>query len=141
MALDYALVIPGRASAEELWPRLYAPAHTPPKPRVRKGVWTADERERFGYIITLHRGRHGYYAIGDWLREPDEYLHVGFRQDRDHDWSAQQLAHNLLDLVQNVLDSGDEDLWLSFNGEELILERTRGQVRRLPAGFWNNVEE
>ena len=111
MALDYALIIPGRTTAEELWPRLYGTAHTPPEPSVRKGVWTADERERFGYIITLHRGRHGYYDLRDRLRKPEEYLHVGFRADKDQ--SPQRRARVLLALVQNVLDSGDEDLWLA----------------------------
>jgi hypothetical protein len=49
-------------------------------------------------------------------------------------------CHALLELVQNVLDSGNEDLWLSYSGETLILERTDGHLRRVPGGFWNNVE-
>jgi hypothetical protein len=38
-------------------------------------------------------------------------------------------------------DSGNEDLWLSYSGETLILERTDGPLRRVPGGFWNNVED
>jgi hypothetical protein len=41
------------------------------------------------------------------------------------DQSPQRLARIVLELVQNVLDSGDEDMWLSFNGEQLILIRRR----------------
>ena len=125
MAIEYALVVPGETSVEEMWRRLHE-AQT--EPTVRNGVWSADEWNTSGYLISVHRGFDGYFEVGDWIREFDQYLNVGFRENSDG--SPPVLARNLLGLVQRVLDSGDEDLWLSVNGEELILERVDGEVRR-----------
>ncbi|MDA0172607.1 SitI3 family protein [Solirubrobacter taibaiensis] len=136
MALQYTLVVLGPATPEQLWSRLHDAS---PEPTIDKGVLRADERDEVGYIVTVRRAQDGYYEYGDDLRTPRDYVRVGFRV-ADRDGSPPALARNLLGLVQNVLDSGDEDLWLDINGEELILERVGGEVRRVPAGFWNNVE-
>ncbi|MDA0172608.1 SitI3 family protein [Solirubrobacter taibaiensis] len=126
MALEYALIVPGGITPEAMWPRLYGERYTPPTPIIDDGLWTAEERERFGVLITLHRGEHGFYDVGDRVREPAEYLYVGFRAD----WEDLARAdRSVRELAQNVLDSGGEDLWLSLNGEELLLERIDGEVR------------
>src|SRR3954447_21317148 len=119
MALEYALVVVGRTSAERLRARLDVPENAP-------------------FTITSHRGEHGYFESEHWPLEPDRYLHVGFRADKGAD--PQRLARSLIDAVERALATGDEDMAFIQNGEVLVLERACGEIRRLPVGFWNNVD-
>ena len=135
MAIEYALVVPGRTS-----PRTWRPASAwnGATSSVSKGVWTADLRRDRGFILTLRRAKDGYFESDDWTLEPDKYLHVGFRADKAAD--PQVRDRNLLDMVERALATGDEDMAFIENGDVLVLERTGGEVRRLPVGFWNNVD-
>jgi hypothetical protein len=116
MALEYALIVVGRTSAEQMRARLDVPVSAP-------------------FSVTLHGGKHGYFESDDWALEPDKYLHVGFRAEKEAD--PQVLARNM---IERALATGDEDMAFIQNGEVLVLERTGGEVRRLPVGFWNNVD-
>ena|SRR5690349_11071778 len=135
MAIEYALVVPGRTSPEEMASRLGLERGDF---EVSKGVWTADLRRDRGFILTLRRAKDGYFESDDWTLEPDKYLHVGFRADKAA--PPQVRDRNLLDLVERALATGDEDMAFIENGEVLVLERAGGELRRVPVGFWNNVE-
>ena len=119
MAIEYALVVVGRTPVEQMRDRLDVPDDAP-------------------FSVTLHRGKRGYFESDDWTLEPDRYLRVGFRVDKEAD--PQFVARTLIDVVQRALATGDEDMAFIQNGDVLVLERTGGEVRRLPVGFWNNVD-
>jgi hypothetical protein len=135
MALEYALIVLGRTRPEDMVSRLGLERRDF---ELSKGVWTADLRRERGFILHLRSAKHGYFESDDWTLEPDKYLHVGFRADKEAD--PQFLARSLIDTVERALATGGEDMAFIQNGEVLVLERTGGEVRRLPVGFWNNVD-
>lgn len=135
MAIEYALVVLGRTSPEDMASRLGLERSDFER---SKGVWTADLRRERGFILILRSARRGYFESDDWTLEPDRYLHVGFRADKAAD--PQMRDRNLLGTVERALATGDEDMAFIQNGEVLVLERTGGEVRRLPVGFWNHVD-
>ena len=135
MAIEYALVVLGRSVPEDMASRLGLQRRDF---EISKGVWTADLRRERGFILILRSARHGYFESGDWRLEPDRYLYVGFRADKAAD--PQMRDRTLFATVERALGTGDEDMAFIQNGEVLVLERTGGEVRRLPVAFWNNVD-
>ncbi len=118
MALEYALIVVGRASVSEMRARLDVSADAP-----------------FG--VSLRRGKRGYFESGAWTLEPDTYLQVGFRVDKEAD--PRNVARSLVDVVERALAGGEEDIAFIQNGDVLVLERVGGEVRRLRVGFWDNL--
>ena len=121
MAIEYALVVLGHTSPEDMASRLGLPRRAF---AISKGVWTADLRRQRGFILYLRSAKDGYFECDEWRLEPDRYLYIGFRADKAAD--PQLRDRNLLETVECALATGDEDIAFIQNGEILVLERTGG---------------
>jgi hypothetical protein len=144
MALEYTLILSDAAAPQELLPRAFPEAAERPSFEVSHGVWLADLKERLGFLLNLRQGTRGYFeadAGGEalWTWEPERYLHVGFRLDKE--FPRGQAQRNLLAIVARLLATGAEDAALIFNGDTLLLRREAGRLVRCPAqGFWDSLD-
>jgi hypothetical protein len=137
MAVEYALTLAGETPINQVASRALPepderPIGTPP-------LLAADLYERYGFEITVLSGRHGYVDVaadrGRWEWEPDNYVSVDFRVDKDADqeWAVM----NVLSCVNRLLESGPEDAALALNGDLLLLTRIDGVVvKHNRAGWW-----
>lgn len=71
---------------------------------------------------------------GSWEWEPEPYVTVGFRLDKDADrnWAVS----NMMTVVRRVLGSGREDAVLVLNGDILLLARLDGAFARHHIDDW-----
>jgi hypothetical protein len=139
MAIEYGLTLGGDTNAQEVAERaLPVPAKSPPE---IAPVLSADLRESHGFAVTLLAMERGYIeaesddGLFEW--EPENYVAVGFRlnKDADREWAVL----NMLTIVWRVLATGDEDGALVLNGDLLVLSRLDGVlVKHHRDGWWNS---
>jgi hypothetical protein len=139
MALEYRLTVAGETPPADLAERaLPVPAESPAE---TAPVLRANLRESHGFTVTIRAGKNAYVSAesdrGLWEWEPETYVSVGFRVDKeaDHEWAVV----NMLSIVWRTLETGDEDAALVFNGDLLLLTRLDGVlVKHHRDGWWTS---
>jgi hypothetical protein len=140
MALEYRLVIVGEVPLDSILNRAFRSAANRPAVEVAGDVWIAkDVFTRLGFDLRWRHGTRGYFEAHPdgsvWIWEPPKYTGVAFRLDKFFDWET--AVANMRRIVSNLLASGPEDMALIFNGDQLLVLRERGQVKRFgPAREW-----
>jgi hypothetical protein len=136
MALEYRLTLAGDTPPEQVANRaLPVPAETDPE--IAPVLW-ADLTDSHGFSVTVRAGKHGYVEAeadqGVWEWEPDTYVSVGFRIDKnaDHEWAVV----NMLAIVRRALETGHEDAALVFNGDFILLTRIDGVLIKHRQDRW-----
>ncbi|MEV6850467.1 SitI3 family protein [Actinoplanes sp. NPDC051411] len=136
MAIEYGLTLAGDTTAEQVAVRaLPVPVQRPPE---IAPVLSADLRESHGFTVTLLATKHGYVeaesddGLFEW--EPESYVAVGFRIDKDAD--REWAIVNMLTIVWRVLATGDEDASLVLNGDLLVLSRLGGVLVKHHRDDW-----
>src|SRR5687767_6061253 len=126
MATEYRLILAGGTPVDQVAERALPepderPTGTPP-------LLAADLYQRYGFELTVRAARNGYFDAesdqGMWEWEPDTYVAVTFRMDKeaDPDWPVV----DMLTIVRRLLDTGSEDAALVLNGNWLLLTRFGG---------------
>jgi hypothetical protein len=140
MAIEYRLTLAGSTPVEHVAERaLPDPAERP----TGTARLSADLYERYGFDVTIRAGQNGYYDAesdnGTWEWEPDSYVAVTFRMEKNTD-SARAVL-NMLTVVRRLLDTGNEDAALVFNGDVLLFTRFKdGLVKHRRDGWWTSYE-
>ena len=142
MALECSLIVSGSLSPRDLVDRAFPDQAARPDFEISGPVWSADLRERLGFVLRLRQGEQGYFEAesGDevWTWEPDRYLNLGFAFDKEADRGASR--REMLAIVARVLATGGENAALILNGDTVLLRREGGELTRLPAGgFWDTL--
>jgi hypothetical protein len=142
MAIEFSLILSGPTAPEGIISRLHPAESGRPEFIRLDGIWVADERERLGFILRLRQGEQGYFEAeaGDevWTWEPDVYVNLGFVLEKE---APRPTAYRqMLEMVERVLATGNEDAALIQNGNYLLLRRRAGKLHRVPAGFWNSLD-
>jgi hypothetical protein len=136
MALEYGLTLAGDASAEQVAERALPVAVQSP-PEIAP-VLSADMRDSHGFTVTLLARRHGYIEAesddGLFVWEPEAYVSVGFRIDKEAD--VEWAVVNMLTVVWRALETGSEDAALVLNGDLLVLTRFDGVLVKLHRDGW-----
>jgi hypothetical protein len=136
MALEYRLTLGGDTPPEQVAERaLPVPAET--SPDIAPVLW-ADMMDSHGFSVTIRAGKNGFVEAaadqGVWEWEPDTFVSVGFRIDKnaDHEWAVV----NMLSIVWRAFQTGSEDAALVFNGDLLLLTRIDGVVAKHHRDGW-----
>ena len=99
---------------------------------------SANLYEKYGFSVTVRSGRDGYVDgladDGEWEWEPATYVAVAFHVDKFADFP--ELVANMLTVVRRVLETGDEDAALVFNGDVLLLTRFDGTLVKYRREKW-----
>jgi hypothetical protein len=136
MAIEYRLTLAGSTPVEQVAERaLPDPAERP----TGTARLSADLYDRYGFDVTIRAGQNGYYDAesdnGTWEWEPETYVAVTFRMEKNTD--SDRAVRNMLTVVRCVLDSGDEDAALIFNGDVLLFTRfSEDLVMHRRDGWW-----
>jgi hypothetical protein len=136
MALEYRLTLAGDVPAEEV-ARRTLPIEAEPSPETVPVVH-ANLRTAHGFTVTIRNGKNAYVSADSegrlWEWEPESYVSVVFRvsKEADHEWAVV----NMLTIVRRALHTGSEDAAFVFNGDLLLLTRTRGVVTKHHRDGW-----
>ncbi|MEV4639146.1 SitI3 family protein [Actinoplanes sp. NPDC049548] len=139
MAIEYRLTLAGTTQFEGVAERaLPDPGERP----VGTGSpLSVDLFRDLGFAVFVATGRNGYLDVesdeGPWEWEPDFYVSVTFRMDKEAD--PQWKVANMLTVVRRVLDTGSEDAVLVLNGDYVLLTRFGGElVKHRREGWWTS---
>ena len=125
MALDYRLAVIGETSPLELAERLGFTREDFERDGKR---WVADRFDERGFVLIVMRQTNGYFQYDDWEIEPKRYVSASFRINKTRSY---EVCRAVDALVEQVLDTGAEDLVYEGPDFCLRLERTAGVVRRI----------
>ncbi|MFC4068197.1 SitI3 family protein [Actinoplanes subglobosus] len=136
MSLSYRLTLAGPITTDQLAERAFPDQAE--RPSGSGPTLSADLNETHGFAVAVRSGRNGYVDAGtddgDWEWEPDPFAAISF--DIDDDIDREQLAVNLVTVVQRVLLSGPEDAAFVINGDYLLIGRFNGQVTKHSHEKW-----
>ncbi|GIE95890.1 hypothetical protein Ari01nite_33550 [Paractinoplanes rishiriensis] len=110
-------------------------AYSPTNPaRSVRNIWST-HFDKYGFQVTVRGGRNGYVEAdaddGTWEWEPDPFVAVGFRLDKDAD--REWVLTNMVTVVRRILFTGPEDAAFVFNGEVLLCTRLKTDLANTTA--------
>ena len=139
MSIEYRLTIAGNVPVNLVAERAFPDPSE--RPTGTASLLSADLYDRSGFGVTIRADHNGYVEIesdqGIWEWEPETYLDLTFRMDKDADpnWAV----INMLTVVRRVLATGPEDIAFTFNIDSLLLTRFDGTlVKHNRGGWWAN---
>jgi|SRR5437763_9305259 len=137
MAIEYRLTLAGEPALEDVAARAALDPAEVSQFTPYQQVLDADLFEKRGYVITVAPGRNGYIEAADdtgrWEWEPDSYVDVNFRMNK---FQLELGTPNMVESVEGILQSGDEDAALVQNGDFLLLTRFGGVLRKHNRATW-----
>ncbi|MGI5211832.1 SitI3 family protein [Plantactinospora sp. CA-290183] len=140
MAIEYRLTLAGAIPLEQV-ADLAAPDATEEAPLPgSERLLTADLNDQYGYVVSVHAGRGGYYDAEDddgsqWEWEPETYVNITFRMKKNE--PSEEGTRNMVATVARVLAGRPEDAALTLDGNWLLLTRTDGKVRKSRRTWWD----
>jgi hypothetical protein len=136
MATEYRLTLAGSTPLVEVAER--ALPEPDERPVGTPQLLSADLHDRYGFEVILRAGRNGYLDAesdsGLWVWEPDEYVSVRFRMEKNAD--SDRATVNMLLAVRRILLTGPEDAALVLDGNYLLLNRVGGVLVKHRRETW-----
>ena len=136
MATEYRLTLAGDTPAVEVAERAMPDAQE--RPVGEPHLLAADLYEKYGFELIILAGRQGYFDAesdsGLWEWEPDPYIAVTFRMEKNAD--SDRATVNMLLAVRRILLTGPEDAALVLDGNYLLLNRVDGNLVKHRRDTW-----
>lgn len=138
MALEYRLTLAGSTPVNVVAERALPEADE--RPVGTAPLLSAALFQSHGFNVTVRAGQNGLVDVesddGSWEWEPEKYVSLTFRMDKSADagWNVV----NMLTVVRQVLNTGDEDAALVLNGDILLLTRFDGTLAKHRRSWWEH---